>query len=71
MQTKERERPNKERIGRCPRCGAEAPWAYPEGDQSRVEVNCATCGRHEMSRQEIDQAREEIESTENRQRTPG
>jgi transcription elongation factor Elf1 len=61
----------KERQGRCPRCGEEAALSYPERDQSRVEVNCAICGRHEMSRQEVDQALEEIESTENRQRTPG
>lgn len=40
----------------CPRCGADAQWAYLDARKTRVEILCADCGRLDLPREEFDQA---------------
>lgn len=44
----------------CPQCGAIATWGYLGSEQTQVQVNCADCGRVEMTRAEFDVAEAEL-----------
>jgi endogenous inhibitor of DNA gyrase (YacG/DUF329 family) len=59
------------KMQNCPKCGKQAAWSYPDPDQSRVAVDCATCGRFQMSRDECHQALEQMEDQNIHDRTPG
>jgi endogenous inhibitor of DNA gyrase (YacG/DUF329 family) len=48
----------------CPRCGADAEWSYIDPEKTRIEVMCAECGRYEITREELDEAMEDVEAGE-------
>lgn len=47
----------------CPRCGGIATWGYADGEETRVRVSCADCGRVEMERAEFDAAETDLTDT--------
>ena len=60
------EREEGRRQALCPRCGGEVEWNFADDAGTRVEVNCADCGRYEMEASEFDAAEAEITGGEER-----